>query len=356
LAPPALSRRLQKMLRIKPFFPGIDVPPGLILPPGAVVPPGVVPPDFWSPGDPLPAGVWCPSGAWEFPPDWTTAQRPPPGVEIDPGTVWPDGWKVGDPLPAGVTLPDGFYYPPFIVPDNTLPDGTIVPPGTVFPADWTYGDPLPDGVTLPPGFAYDPAWSPDVSLPYNFTVDPGTVFPDDWTYGDPLPDGASAPPGTIYGRPSAFACPSNLDFIPPGRPSIAGSISPPSGSWLTAFDDTYWKPDLFPPGEYSYYDGAAVPPFWSSYLPDRALHILPNGTWHVGFRPSRIRITNNLPMYDTMWYIYDTGSNEVAQYTGQTNPFTLDCDFSANLDLKNIWANIAGHDISVRIWNIEFFD
>jgi len=355
LAPPALSRRLQKMLRIKPFFPGLDVPPGLVLPPGAVVPPGVVAPDFWSPGDPLPAGVWYPSGAWEFPPDWKPHLRPPAGVEVDPGTVWPDGWKVGDPLPAGVTLPDGFYYPPFTVPENTLPDGTIIPPGTVFPADWTYGDPLPDGVTLPPGFDYDLAWSPDVSLPYNFTVDPGTVFPDDWTYGDALPVGVTVPAGTIYDFPSATGSPDNFGLFPPGRPAGAGSISPPSGGWSACFDDSYWYGYEMPDEHDSYYNGAATPPYWSSYDMETALHILSFGGWKQGFRPSQLRITNNQPMYDTMYLIYDTAYNEIATYTGIESPKTLDCDFSNNLDIYSIWANIPGHDISVRIWNLEFF-
>jgi len=355
LTPPALSRRLQKMHGIKPFFPGVEIPPGVVLPPGTVVPPGVVVPPDWQSTDRLPPGVWYPAISWEFPPGWVYGDPPPPGVEFDPATIWPPGWKLGDPLPDGVTLPDGFYYPPFIVPNNTLPDGTYVPPGTVFPSDWTYGDPLPDGVILPPGFDYDPAWTPDISLPYNFTIEPGSVFPADWTYGQPLPSGVFGPSYSVYGQTISGGPPVNFDPFPPGPPSAPGRISPPSGGWAACFDDSYWIGYHLPDSHDSYYDDEATPPHWSSYDEETALHILPTGTWHHGFRPSQVRFTNDQPMYATMIFLYDTASNEIASYNGIESPKTLDCDFSNNLNIKSIWATILGHDISVRLWNIEFF-
>jgi len=57
LAPPQISRKLQKILRPALIAPGVTLPPGIALPPGVVVTPDAVFPPGWTEGDTLPPGA-----------------------------------------------------------------------------------------------------------------------------------------------------------------------------------------------------------------------------------------------------------------------------------------------------------
>jgi len=67
LAPPPITRRLQKALFSAAVYPGTVLPPGLILPPGYTLPPGYSFPPGWRPGDPWPAGFSPPGVDWNNP-------------------------------------------------------------------------------------------------------------------------------------------------------------------------------------------------------------------------------------------------------------------------------------------------
>ncbi|MBA7610708.1 hypothetical protein ES703_17920 [subsurface metagenome] len=67
LAPPAITRRLQRLLKGAYIFSGLGIPPDLVLPPGVILPPGTVFPPGWKFGDPLPRGILSPGVDWDDP-------------------------------------------------------------------------------------------------------------------------------------------------------------------------------------------------------------------------------------------------------------------------------------------------
>jgi hypothetical protein len=67
LAPPAITRRLQRLLKGAYIFSGLGIPPDLVLPPGVILPPGTVFPPGWKFGDPLPLGILPPGVDWDDP-------------------------------------------------------------------------------------------------------------------------------------------------------------------------------------------------------------------------------------------------------------------------------------------------
>jgi len=67
LAPPAITRRLQKALFNAAVYPGTVLPPGLVLPPGYTLPPAYSFPPSWRPGDPWPVGFSPPGVDWDNP-------------------------------------------------------------------------------------------------------------------------------------------------------------------------------------------------------------------------------------------------------------------------------------------------
>lgn len=69
IAPPEITRRLQKIFRLALVAPGVDVPPGVDLPAGSVFGSGSTFPPGWEPGQPLPLGGMFPPG-WFLPPDF----------------------------------------------------------------------------------------------------------------------------------------------------------------------------------------------------------------------------------------------------------------------------------------------
>ena len=90
LAPPHISRRLQKYLIDAIFGPGVDFPTWYIPPPGMTFPPGFVFPPGWQPGDPWPPDYPLPPIV--PPPPGNTGPNPPgyispwePGPSIVPG-------------------------------------------------------------------------------------------------------------------------------------------------------------------------------------------------------------------------------------------------------------------------------
>ncbi|MBW2091447.1 MAG: hypothetical protein JRI34_04890 [Deltaproteobacteria bacterium] len=84
LAPPAITRRLQKYLAEAVAYPGIVFPPGFTYEPGMVFPAGFVFPPGWLPGDPLPPGILPPGINWDdpsgatMPPDYLAPWQPGP--------------------------------------------------------------------------------------------------------------------------------------------------------------------------------------------------------------------------------------------------------------------------------------
>ena len=96
LAPPGITRRLQKYLVDAMAFPGTILPPGFEIPPGWTVPPGFVFPPGWKPGDPPPPGLIPPGVDWNDPPG--IAPAPPPFI---------CPWQPGPPIPSGGRLPTG---------------------------------------------------------------------------------------------------------------------------------------------------------------------------------------------------------------------------------------------------------
>lgn len=85
LAPPQMSRKLQKFLRPALIAPGVIVPPGIDLPPGMVITPDVTFPPGWTIGDPLPPGVLADPSAYAdvppggaAPPTYTAPWEPGP--------------------------------------------------------------------------------------------------------------------------------------------------------------------------------------------------------------------------------------------------------------------------------------
>jgi len=130
LAPPGITRRLQKYLLKAIFGPGVMFPPGWMPPPGITFPPGYTFPPGWMPGDPLPSGYGWP-----------------------PGFAMPTGWQPGDPVPWDLILPEGYELPP----------------------GWTWGDPLPEGWTWPPGFVFPPGWEGGVPPIYVPPWEPGPI-------------------------------------------------------------------------------------------------------------------------------------------------------------------------------------
>jgi len=76
LAPPAITRRLQRFLIDAAVFPGIYLPPGFVLPPGYTFPPGYAFPPGWKYGDPFPWGTWPPDFNWDDPPPGSLCPTP----------------------------------------------------------------------------------------------------------------------------------------------------------------------------------------------------------------------------------------------------------------------------------------
>ncbi len=140
LAPPEITRRLQKYLLDAIFAAGFDIPPDFMMPPGVIFPPG------WTPGDPLPPGFEFPPG-FDFPPGWQPGDPVPwqlffpPGTVFPPGFELPPGWQPGDPWPPGYPLPPGVPPPP----GDTGPN----PPGFISP--WEPGPTIVPGRNPPPG-------------------------------------------------------------------------------------------------------------------------------------------------------------------------------------------------------------
>lgn len=90
IAPPAITKRLQRVLKRAMFFPGVTIPPGVELPPGVIVPPDTTFPPGWQPGDPLPPGAIPPAIDWDNPP--APAITPPENVApFGPGPTHPPG-------------------------------------------------------------------------------------------------------------------------------------------------------------------------------------------------------------------------------------------------------------------------
>lgn len=86
LAPPNITRRLQKYLLKAIFPPGVDFPTGFIPDPGTTFPPGFVFPPGWQPGDPVPDGFVWPPGV-PIPPGDTGASPPLYLAPFEPGPV-----------------------------------------------------------------------------------------------------------------------------------------------------------------------------------------------------------------------------------------------------------------------------
>lgn len=103
LAPPNVSRRLQKYLLKGIFAPGVDVPSGFVPDTGTTFPPGFVFPPGWSPGDPLPEGFVFPPGA-PIPPGETGPAAPLFLSPFEPGPVKTGGGAPPAPEPITVKL------------------------------------------------------------------------------------------------------------------------------------------------------------------------------------------------------------------------------------------------------------
>ena len=122
--------------------------------------------------------------------------------------------------------------------------------------------------------------------------------------------------------------------------------------WVSVFDNTDWRINPSEPygtwqspgwryGSHSGQDGG-----------DYEINITAVGSWATGFRPTKLRFTDNAAFGDRLW-VYDTADNLIVNRLF-LNPgsMEIDLDFSNNLDIDNIMMR---HPIQPTISNIEFF-
>jgi len=136
--------------------------------------------------------------------------------------------------------------------------------------------PWPISKVLPRSFRiyyFGPAGGPPPGF-YDYWGTPGEYWPD--MYTPPAPDSF----------PDLPAGPTNpSDPYTPGPGPVIPHPPVPSPGWVTCFDDTFWETKQNAVWNIDHWD----------FLGDYEVSIAPieEGTWQVGYRPTRFRITHD---------------------------------------------------------------
>jgi len=197
--------------------------------------------------------------------------------------------------------------------------------------------PWPISKALPPSlriYYWGPTGIPPVGFydywgqPFPEAIDPfNPPPPDQWPA---LPDGPLNP----------------SDPYTPGPGPVNPHPSIPSGGWTSCFDNTYWEPRGADPG-ISWWPAGNY--WWAS----DTCRLYPIGTWAVGFRPTKFRMTFTDAPGDEIpsLYMYDSilPHTFLIFFKGHyTSGMELDCSWQDS-DMSRLSLG-PGH-----ITNIEFY-
>lgn len=137
---------------------------------------------------------------------------------------------------------------------------------------------------------------------------------------------------TLYGTPGL------LEFA---------SMAPeaPAGGWVSILDDTNWVKSF---EVATTWEGT----YWDSN--NDTVGLIPIGTWAIGFRPTKMRITWTGVSFAQNLILMNTSHNTMASIdetiSGQEWEFTIDSDIGW------LYTNYGGELNPIEIYNIEFFE
>jgi hypothetical protein len=131
---------------------------------------------------------------------------------------------------------------------------------------------------------------------------------------------------------------------------------PTPPSWQSIFDDTKWE------GWYG--DGAPHDTWWSTnkwccgdwYY---EIHLKPIGTWAIGFRPTKVRVTINHSIsgpgnFFLLRKAAEAGEPYIASSEGYVSLTELDCTFDED-DIGSLFIPMGDGDCAGNCTNIEFY-
>lgn len=244
---------------------------------------------------------------------------------------WLLPWPISRALPRSLRI---YYFGPSGGPPPGFYDYWGIP-GYFWPDVPTWEEFLED---IP---EEEPPWWPPNAPPYDeFIANLPDEQPDWW----PIDPYNPPPPDQWPDLPDGPTNPSNPYVPGPGPVNPHPPI--PSGAWGVYLDDTYWQTKYKATWNVDHWD----------FLGDFSLEIEPIGTWYVGFRPTKMRITHN---YDAGLVLYlGHGYGPGLAFDGVcVSGQEYDLDFPDHVDAD---ITVLGHDAGdvgcdFDISNIEFY-
>lgn len=128
---------------------------------------------------------------------------------------------------------------------------------------------------------------------------------------------------------------------------VSQTPAPPGPEWISIFDDTYWK------ATQGYWDSGNSR--WVENNGGEGMYMQPaNGaTWHVGFRPTKMRITGTVLGEDLLDLRFGWSSSDLIGRLSPPfgpSPWEIDLDWSDGQDLFVMIPSVLSY-----ITNIEFY-
>jgi len=244
---------------------------------------------------------------------------------------WLFPWPISRALPLSLRI---YYFGPAGGPPPGFYDYWGIP-------KWFWEDipPWEDFIENPPD--EEPPWWPPNAPPWeDFIENPPDEEPPWWPI-DPY----NPPPAEDFPEPPAGPSnPSNPYTPGPGPVNPHPPI--PSGFWSQYLDDTYWEGNAEVVWNVDHWD----------LIGDFSIEMSVFGTWNLGFRPSKFRVTHNYGPGLTLGIIID--SPDVYVFDGvcvSGQEYDLDFSGTKDADMRGLFHDAGEEGCDFDITNIEFY-